>query len=635
MPAWGIVPSQGTGFSENVDIADSRQVMHNLLLHQCPAGVRAAIEWEALAVAYLEQPVVFRTEAVDLQNYLISADSPAFSAACWSMIATLPGVREVDKPNEEAKTACTVVELWTRWSKRFGMTTTSAGTPPLAAWRMWRPLAVLLCKKMWFGDICAVQQRATGRYGVRLRAEAPPFKLLKTYIDHKAIRQKPLFAHRLKIKTPCVFRIVRNFSLVCLLGRVPTKILNLIGVLVLLKAYQMGRMRNSLNLDTWMFLCTTFGCLELGWFWCAFLFCDTVSLEADTFALKAMAPPAATMTAPAIAQSSASAPVQLQGSARKWPSRHLLRAVLASADDKNLGNLHTSIKRKLEYVFAGDTEGIFEAMEQQGFRSPDAQALARARINLDIAAMAFERDQNLLRQECWRQLNFDSSPKGGLEIFAVREHIIENGCAASTTCNTWPLVSLGFGFAGAVDKTSALCHGIWLQTGDLLQARHMAASVYTVLTDHGVEAQVADFKDCLDAFFNRGEVTEEPEDHRDWLFPNALAVIDINHLFDWILKTTCQQLEFYETFQTQSKSIGKLLTTQSYVDAFVEGLRANPVAQTAEYVKAITSFKARFAKWRFGTLAEVCQDLASVEQALQVVRQELHDPQHTQLENPK
>eukprot|EP00971_Amphidinium_carterae_P327056 6458203-Amphidinium_carterae.2 len=182
MPAWEIVASRGIAFTDAADVSDSKQTMHNLLLYQSTLGVRAVIEWSALAVAFLEQPHDFVTsDSFNLSEYGTALDSPTFSRECWTRISGLSNVREVVDGHQGLRDACSVSELWRRWSARFQIATGSSGVPPVVGWRMWDTLAILLCKGLWFGDLVAIHQRVSGKYSVRLRSEAPPANLTRTY----------------------------------------------------------------------------------------------------------------------------------------------------------------------------------------------------------------------------------------------------------------------------------------------------------------------------------------------------------------------------------------------------------------------------------------------------------------------
>ena len=293
----------------------------------------------------------------------------------------------------------------------------------------------------------------------------------------------------------------------------------------------------------------------------------------------------------------------------------LLRAVVASADERQLGNLSQSVKRKFNFCYADDGQQRWDELQHGGFAVPSRWALTRARIHLHVAAAAHSKDANLARTMAWRQLNYDSSPKGGVELFAIKEFIIEGQDTTRSTHQTWSLLSLGLNYGSSIDKTAALCHGIHLQCGpSLLQMRHFCHEVFVLLTDQGVEESIANAKDCLEAFMEEKPLEECSTDK--WLFPNALPVLDANHLFDWVLRVTCSRLSFCSDFEVLSKALSKLLTTTSYVEALTKVLQENANDESDQHIKSLTSYGAKMIKWRYGSLHQVCEELSQAERAL-------------------
>eukprot|EP00971_Amphidinium_carterae_P349631 6491117-Amphidinium_carterae.2 len=530
MPAWRVVQAQGTAFAAiDVEAIDSRQVTHNLLLQQCKDGLRAAIEYPVLSAAYFALPLELPASVTgEFENYAAPLEKPSIVGPMW---AAMQGA-DITLVGEAGRTKThSVQSLWTQWSQQYCLGPVSP-TSCLAGWRAWRPVAALMVRLAWFGDAVAIQQRNTGRFAVRLRTEAPPTKLLRQYLDWKALPPK-----------------AEEFPLVA-----------------------MEALRTQKEL-----------------------------------------------VVPAVVLSNASQPVATKGPIKQWPARHLLNAVLATENDKQLGEFSTSLKRKLEFMF-DEAQGaeLWQRLTENGLSVPDRGSIARGRIQLDLACTAHERDRNRARRLTWRQLNFDSSPKGGMEILGIKECIMEEGDASQPLHQLWPLVSLGFGFASTADKIAALVHAIQLQTGpSLLEMKHLLESVYVILTDGGVELNVVNAPDCAEAILN-GNAEDYDPSSAGYLFPHALQVLDMNHLWDWVLKTSCERLSFYSDFEVMSKSLCKMLNTRSYVDALAENLQADGLidGSAADDIKTLRAFTANFAKWRFGTLHSVCKHLLRVQYSL-------------------
>ena len=189
MSAWRLVKASGTAFGVQCDLGsmEPRQAMQNVLLHQCGGGgLQAAIEFPVFAASFFPDPPPFDLPYDhDIDDYSTNLDGPGFAAATWAFIQGLPQVTEV-LSTEHLAPACSVSDLWKRWSARFALPWTCTGSPPLVGWRMWTPLASLVCHGHWFGDVVALHQRVSGRFGVRLRTDAPPAKLVRDYIQLKA-----------------------------------------------------------------------------------------------------------------------------------------------------------------------------------------------------------------------------------------------------------------------------------------------------------------------------------------------------------------------------------------------------------------------------------------------------------------
>eukprot|EP00971_Amphidinium_carterae_P084015 1662964-Amphidinium_carterae.2 len=321
---------------------------------------------------------------------------------------------------------------------------------------------------------------------------------------------------------------------------------------------------------------------------------------------------------PAVALSNASQPIATKGAIKQWPARHLLKAVIATENDKQLGEFSTSMKRKLEFMFdEADGAELWKRLTENGLAVPDRGSIARGRIQLDLACTAHERDRNRARRLTWRQLNFDSSPKGGMEILGIKECIMEEGDASQPLHQLWPLVSLGFGFASTADKVASLVHAVQLQTGpSLLEMKHLLESVFVILTDGGVEQNVVNAPDCAEAILN-GKLEDYDPLSAGYLFPHAMQVLDVNHLWDWVLKSSCERLSFYNSFEAMTKALCKMLNTRSYVDALAGNLQADTDHDGADNdIKELRAFTASFAKWRFGTLHSVCKHLVRVQGSL-------------------
>ena len=299
------------------------------------------------------------------------------------------------------------------------------------------------------------------------------------------------------------------------------------------------------------------------------------------------------------------------GCIRRWPPLHLLLAVAASANDKRLDDLQENLKRKLSFAFQEEEPADLKRLEASGFETPSRFALAKGRINLDLAAMCCRRDQHQRPHTCWRQLNFDSSPQGGMELLAVTEFTTYNSAVETSESHKLPIQSLGFGYGSVVDKAEALVHSIALECGaELEMLRSYTSSVYVILTDPGVEQHIGELPDVTAAFAAGGDATQVNFDPTEKLFPLALRVLDWSHLWHWQLKSLCESFVWFKAWQAKAAAVATLMTTKSYVDTLASTFQQ--MGATAAEVKVLRSFKSTLITWRFGSLAAVAEDLCQV-----------------------
>ena len=165
---------------------------------------------------------------------------------------------------------------------------------------------------------------------------------------------------------------------------------------------------------------------------------------------------------------------------------------------------------------------------------------------MDLASMALARDRNAQpAQTTMRQLNFDSSPKGGLEVLGIREFVIRGQEIDKAQDRMLPIQAMGFGLMSAVDKATALLHSIYLESGPTSHSmRNYCASVNITLTDAGVEQYVPQLPDCIDEFLSH-ELHDLDFKGCSSLWPNAMRVLDWGHLWHWLSQTVLQSLSFF------------------------------------------------------------------------------------------
>eukprot|EP00971_Amphidinium_carterae_P123588 2447487-Amphidinium_carterae.2 len=394
MSCWHLQKALGTVFAEqDKNAISAQQVLHNLLLQQCKQGVRAVIEFPVLAASCLANPIeVELGSVVNMNNYSECLDKPSFANALWSKVP-LEAEVVVTRDNGQHETI-SLDKLWREWSSRFQWHVPRQSVS--AGWRVWRPLGQLMCRHKWNLDGVAVTSRATGRYAVRLRTDAPAAKLVREYLD---------------MKVRNCMHVVNSLALFTFTHWVECE--GIVKTRSALFGGERDALRNtamkqepdaSLHAERKYFvtLASTVFLEEC--------ICPAELSDANEFPVVAIAPGAHADSAcvvPAAVSSSSTQPVAVRGCVKRWPARHLIRAVIATAGDKQLGQFEQSLKRKLDFLFHENAAPMWEELKKNGFSVPDRHSIARARVQLDIAAIGHARDVNYCRDAVWRQLNFD------------------------------------------------------------------------------------------------------------------------------------------------------------------------------------------------------------------------------------
>ena len=147
---------------------------------------------------------------------------------------------------------------------------------------------------------------------------------------------------------------------------------------------------------------------------------------------------------------------------------------------------------------------------------------------------------------------FDASGIDGVEVFGSREITITGGDPKTLENRVLPVVSLGVGHFKTVDKAMALTHAFTTETGyaedDIY---HWLDQVRVVLPDTGVEHKINDAPDVVPPFLRR-----EGRDIGDlfhtipgsFLLPKSAWVLEGNHVWDSILRTTLDGIPWWERF---------------------------------------------------------------------------------------
>ena len=122
------------------------------------------------------------------------------------------------------------------------------------------------------------------------------------------------------------------------------------------------------------------------------------------------------------------------GSMQGYSCRHLVLAVQATKHISALGRLELALSTLLKFGCATDSPyqaGQVSELQSSNFQVPSRFTLARARVRLDITCSLLTRQINEVVKPVIRQLNFDASPQGGLELLGCKELTLR--CAGDMT----------------------------------------------------------------------------------------------------------------------------------------------------------------------------------------------------------
>ena len=274
----------------------------------------------------------------------------------------------------------------------------------------------------------------------------------------------------------------------------------------------------------------------------------------------------------------------------------------------------------MRFFYPRSWRRVIAAAEVPLEHMPSGNAVRRATVSLDQAAMLWSRSAARARGPVARYISFDASPQHGQEIFVTVERLVERTALRSLTQNnrpalagirTLPISILGTGRMGLAEKTQAHLHQTWLDYGPAVKdVREACDSVLSILTDMGTEFGIADVADVVEEAVQLRPAQGQLESSA--LFPRAICIPGLQHLIDNVLVTSFEGQLWWSSFQTTSKIVAQWLhpiTNRRYLRSQLPG--------PAQHLGVLFNKGCdRFAKWRWQTLAKVCADLLRLELAV-------------------
>lgn len=281
-----------------------------------------------------------------------------------------------------------------------------------------------------------------------------------------------------------------------------------------------------------------------------------------------------------------------KGAPASYHPAHVIKAVAATKHITSLTKGWETVRSHMEFLFPGNAQHTLPS----DFECPSKQVLIRGRIRLDVACMLQRRQWYAEKGPTFRYLTYDASPQGGLEVFATVEDVVPRADVVGRTLEVvdasvlhrvnLPLVVLGTGRTGLVDKAAAHVHQGWVHYGARL--RLACLDVRGVCTDLGTEFGIGDYPD-IGEHVATAALALKPDDvraaraargfdgaDRTYLYPFALSVPGVMHTIDWGLKLALSKMSFWSTWESNARSLSNFLRNRSYREKLQSLLEETP-----------------------------------------------------------
>ena len=303
------------------------------------------------------------------------------------------------------------------------------------------------------------------------------------------------------------------------------------------------------------------------------------------------------------------------GCIESFAPHHLVRALRLDQHLKASGRIDSASADALGFLFPAEkAAAVQEFLHEGDIDLPGPTTLRRARVRFDLACMLAARRYTTHLPFLSRYICFDKSPQKE-EIIVLVEDVVEKRKGEEAVRRLTPLSAMGYRHCGILHVGFCLVHKVFLEAGPSREGlESWFSSVRSVLTDHSsVEANVAELRNIIPAYL-RGETPSSVRFACEGLlFPNAMRVIGVNHTMDTVLVSVLSQIPFFPAFQTAAKTLCGFLSNRGYRTSLV--LRAGG-KMSGPRSHSLSSFSAKFAHWRWGTLRQVCKELERVGSSL-------------------
>ena len=320
----------------------------------------------------------------------------------------------------------------------------------------------------------------------------------------------------------------------------------------------------------------------------------------------------------AVAQSDiGSRPRLMFGGKREVDPIRLVHAASICLHLRSTKLFEEAIDDSYDYIFL-DHDGDTPPPRRRKDQGPSHRQLQTALARIDVVAMLLTRRKfrRWRKLGCVRSINVysDASPVTGEELQGMVVDI--NFRDNSMERLTLPGSTLAYGHTDTLSKSVALIWAIWLVAGpELDDLRWFCGNITSLTTDFGVEIHLMECPDILEAFviWARGNTPLHELRGRPWVksdaraFPRALRVGGWSHMMGNIMKAIAAKFDAWPVYLESLRALCKFFRNESYRSHIRRRLHGLP----AELKRALKSFTAGFAKWRYETVPEVLTQLVA------------------------
>jgi len=305
----------------------------------------------------------------------------------------------------------------------------------------------------------------------------------------------------------------------------------------------------------------------------------------------------------------------VQGRRFKFPVAESLQFLDASRHLRQLRRADQSA----EAIMRASFPKLFQELAAEMQRFPSHSFLRKQRILLDCACMLLQRHEWQSYRARGDSIDahwfFDGSPSSGYEALVGVEQCVINGVVCKP--RNFPIVYLGYGHQALRDKVFGMLHVLLLEVGPSVEAlRYRLSKVTGMITDWGVESQLADVGDSLGEFLAASGCREAAAqcDKLEFLFPHCVWMPGWHHSWDTTLRQVLSAAQWWASWLQHTRNVTKFFRIQVYRSGLTG--HCESIGLDGAAVAALGTCPPSFAQWRWSTLHGVCRWILRGEECL-------------------